>query len=367
MHTLWKIKKGVTVSALKKAYENGCDDTSELEQRLQEHMEQEPKATPPTQLLLDGATVASLKKSLAVSTIHPMVCTSEAIAFLKGLDESFVAMLNRAWDGQPMVFETFRGQVDIPDPRLSMSLLTQTSAFFKKIMGNTLIGDSGLWARFLMSVATPYFPIYDPHYQPGEGKAVIQRIHERLRAQLEAPFERHLTLSNTADIRWNHVFNCIHQNKKAPGSKESFTLAFSAKMPEHILRLAAVIHLMYEKGDIIDIASIEVATSLVKKYHETQLDLFSSYYQQPQVYCDSWRLFDWLLAERTGYIRTTENLITHNGPPSSRDLSSLREQLDILEERKMIYRMRYRKSTCIYINEQFIRQTPQLATKFRVD
>ena len=348
LKAVWKIKKDVISSELKAAYKNGCDNADELEQRLQEHIAQEPKAMPPIKFLLEGATAASLKKCLASSSIHPMVCSSEAIAFLKGLDETYVAMLNRAWDGQSMTFETFHHPLDIPNPTLSMSLLTQTAVFIKKIVGKSLMGDSGFWARCLMSVAAPFVPFYTPPNERQDGKAFIERIHEKLRAQLAAPRARHLTLSHTADMQWKHVFNCIKNNVKIPNSKESLTPAFANKMPEHILRLAAVIHLIYEEGDVIDTASIDVATSLVKGFHETQLRLFSQYYCPPQLYSDACQLHEWLLYKRSGYEYTTVHTINKYGPTSSRDLDSLNKQLELLENDRKIYTVKNQKSTEVY-------------------
>lgn len=348
----WKVKKNVLLSKLKKAYQQD-DDAAELEQRLLVHDEQEPRNIAKDQLMLDGATVAGLKKSLASSSINPMVHSSEAIAFLKALDEAFATMLNRAWDGQPMAFETYNKKYNIPDPRLSLSLLTQTDVFFKKIAGNALLQDSGFWARCLISVATPYYPLYGPHHQPEDGKVVIARIHEKLHAQLEVPVARELTLSNAARDKWLYIADCIERNKTIQNSRESNTPAFAAKMPSHIIRLAAVIHLAYEKGDIIDTASIDVATYLVKGFHETQLRLFSGFYNAPQFYFDAWRLHRWLIEKRSGYPFTEESMIQKFGPPTSRDLASLKSQLDYLENEKVIYRNKNKKSNEVFLNQPF--------------
>lgn len=349
----WKIKRSVLLSKLKKAYQQDDDDAAELAQRLLEHDEQEPHDIAKNQLMLDGATVGGLKKSLASSSINPVVHSSEAIAFLKALAEAFATMLNRAWDGQPMAFETYNKKYDIPDPRMSLSLLTQTDVFFKHVAGNTLLQDSGFWARCLISVATPFFSHHNPRYQPEEGGAVIERIHEKLRTQLEAPVVRHLTLSNIAKDKWLYIASNIERSKTLQNTKESHTPAFAAKMPSHILRLAAVIHLAYEKGDIIDTASIEVATHLVKGFHETQLRLFTSYYNAPQFHFDAWRLHSWLIEKRSGYPFTEESTILKLGPPTSRDLTSLKCQLDYLEGEKVIYRNKNKKTSEVFLNQPF--------------
>lgn len=351
----WKVKKSVLLSKLKKAYQQDNDDDAvELEQRLLEHDEQEPHDIAKDQLMLDGATVAGLKKSLASSSINPMMHSSEAIAFLRALDEAFTTMLNRTWDGQPMVFETYNKKYDIPDPRMSLSLLTQTDVFHKHIAGNTLLQDSGFWARCLISVAIPYYPLHGPYHQPEEdGKAVIARIQEKLRAQLEAPVVRHLTLSNTAKDKWLYIASNIERSKTLQNTKESHTPAFAAKMPSHILRLAAVIHLAYENGDIIDTASIDVATHLVKGFHETQLRLFTCYYNAPQFYFDAWRLHKWLIEKRSGYPCTEESTILRLGPLTSRDLTSLKAQLDYLEHNKVIYRNKNKKTSEVFLNQPF--------------
>lgn len=349
---IWKTRKSALLSELKAAYKKEDESIDELEQELKNIVAQEPQKVHPIQLLLDGVTVAGLKKALALSPIHPMMFSSEAIAFLNELvaDTHFITLLNRAWDGKPMAFETYREKYNIPNPRLSMLLMTQTLVFYKKMRNNPLMQDSGFWARCLISVATPSGPTAHIASEDVQaGKEVIEHIHEKLRAQLESPQPRHLTLSNTADMEWKRLFNITQNNLKMPNTKEASTPAFSAKMPEHILRLAAVIHLMYEKGDIIDIASVQVAASLVNGFHETQLRLFSTYYGKPQVYRDAQRLHAWLLADRSGYPFTTMQTINNRGPVSSRDLDSLKEQLEVLRCENKIYTVKNGKSTEVYL------------------
>lgn len=348
---IWKTRKSALLSELKAAYKKEDESIDELEQELKNIVAQEPQKVHPTQLLLDGVTVAGLKKALALSSIHPTVFSSEAIAFLNELvaDSHFITLLNRAWDGKPMVFETYREKHNIPAPRLSMLLMTQTSVFLKKMRNNPLMQDSGFWARCLISVAAPSSPAAHTSSDDAQaGKEVIEHIHEKLRAQLESPQPRHLTLSNTADMEWKRLFNITQNSRKIPNTKEAFTPEFSAKMPEHILRLAAVIHLMYEKGDIIDIASVQVAASLVNGFHETQLRLFSNY-GRPQLYRDALILHDWLIEHRSGYPFTKMQTINNCGPVNSRDLDSLKEQLEVLKCENKIYTVKNGKSTEIYI------------------
>lgn len=350
----WKAKKRILLSRLTKACkDDSATDIAELELLLLEHEEQASRDIVKDQLMFDGATAAGLKKSLASSSINPMVHSSEAIAFLKSLDEGFTTMLNRAWDGQPMAFETYNRKYDIADPRMSLSLLTQTDVFFKLVAGNTLLQDSGFWARCLISVASSYHPLYGPHHQPEDGKVVIARIHEKLRAQLEMPVARELTLSNTAKDRWLYIVDCIERGKAWQNSKESHTPAFAAKMPNHILRLAAAIHLAYEDGDVIDTASIDVATHLIKGFHKTQLRLFSDCYSPPQFYFDTQELYNWLIRKRSGYPFTVVSEIQHGGPTNSRNSASLQHQLDYLEKEHLIYRNKNGKSNEVFLNQPF--------------
>ncbi|MFM5845765.1 DUF3987 domain-containing protein [Aeromonas veronii] len=348
---LWKTRKSALLSELKAAYKKEDESIDELEQELKNIIAQEPQKVHPIQLLLDGVTVAGLKKALALSPIHPMMFSSEAIAFLNELaaDTHFITLLNRAWDGKPMAFESYREKFNIADPRLSMLLMTQTSVFLKKLCNNPLMQDSGFWARCLISVAAPSGPAAHIASEDVQtGKEVIKHIHEKLRAQLESPQPRHLTLSNTADMEWKRLFNITQNNLKMPNTKEAFTPAFAAKMPEHILRLAAVIHLMYEKGDIIDIASIQAAASLVNSFHETQLRLFSNF-GTPQLYRDAQKLHYWLIMHRSGYPFTKMQTINNCGPVNSRDLDSLKEQLEVLRCENKIYTVKNGKSTEVYL------------------
>lgn len=349
---IWKTKKSALLSELKAAYKNEDENIDELEQKIKNLVAQEPRKVHPIQLLLDGVTVAGLKKALALSSIHPTVFSSEAISFLNELvaDTHFITLLNRSWDGKPMAFETYREKYNIPDPRLSMLLMTQTSVFLKKMRNNPLMQDSGFWARCLISVATPSCSAaHTSSHNDQAGEDVIKHIHEKLRSQLENPQPRHLTLSNTADMEWKRLFHIIQHDQKEPNTKEASTPAFSAKMPEHILRLAAIIHLMYEKGDVIDIASVQVAASLVNGFHETQLRLFSTFYGKPQVYRDAHLLHAWLLKNRSGYLFTTMQTINNRGPINSRDLDSLKEQLEVLKCENKIYTVKNGKSTEVYI------------------
>ena len=92
-----------------------------------------------------------------------------------------------------------------------------------------------------------------------------------------------------------------------------------------------------------------MAASLVNGFHETQLRLFSTFYGKPQVYRDAHLLHAWLLKNRSGYPFTTMQTINNRGPVNSRDLDSLKEQLEVLKCENKIYTVKNGKSTEVYI------------------
>jgi hypothetical protein len=251
---------------------------------------QEPLAPPLPMLISDEGTLAGIQKLYAIAMPSLGLFADEGGQFLGGhsmQDEVRVATgaaFSKLWDGAPIKrvrgtdgFSILRGR------RLSIHLMIQ-ERIAKKLFGDADLASQGFMSRTLVCHPTSRFgerPWRDPS---DNSRLAMEKYEARLFNLLRSPMpmdpqtrelnpkELHLSAeARSLFIKWHDAVEL----ELGKGGKFEKISGFAGKLPEHSVRLAAVMA-YFEDRNVAEISDRALAAGikLAKFYAAEALRLF---------------------------------------------------------------------------------------------
>lgn len=255
---LWQTEKTNIRRKLSKAQKKG--DAFEEQVAYQSHLARRPKKVPYLTIINDDFTIDALLQSLNENFPVASIITSEGAKVLDDANMKSIPFLNKLWDGADVhVTRISRPSYWLQNARLSTSLQIQPDVL-KKIVEKRFVElrNSGYFARAIFTLPNSTIgkrPVYAVNNKTKKLDRLTWRLMEMLlelfKALSDPNFERHvLKLDQEAAHIWLQFANDVEQKMGQGGCYQSAT-DHASKLPENVLRLAAVFHAVeFGKGDI---------------------------------------------------------------------------------------------------------------------
>ncbi|MCS3793676.1 YfjI family protein [Aeromonas hydrophila] len=327
---IWKSK----TRALKRRYEQAVSrrDMEELAQyksELDQHLLDKPTIPKPRNRIRSSIVRNDIKTELKGHGEMSLILQEACIENEKL--ERHLDILNPAWKNEQMSLTGTHEDVHISHPVITLVMLTQTELFSPTINKHSKLVKAGFYGRCLFFTARDYpcLPI-----ETKEGEELVTFIQQRLRELLTTPKKRLLHLSSEATFIWKSIVNNVSQRRRQEGTKEASIPEFSGKYPVHLLRVAALIHLLYKDNEVIDEDDINQAEILMREVQQEHLHYFSDN-KREKLEQDAQQVLEWLKGY-SGYRRLTVHNVNKSGPACARDRELLQQQLDLLVSRGFI-------------------------------
>lgn len=309
----------------------------------------DPPPVPPAEpmLLVPEPTLEGLHRYFAVGQPALGLFSTEGGQMVGGYGMSpdhrlkTAAGLSALWDGEPIRrMRASDGATVLPGRRLSMHLMVQPGVA-SELLSDARLADQGLLSRLLVQApetAAGRRLWRDP--KP-ESDAALKRYGARLLSILETPLPvrsaddlalapRPLSLSGLARRAWIAFHDHIERQLGSGGDLEPIR-AFSAKLPEHAVRLAAV-RALVEDLDASEVSGAAMAAGidLAQHYASEALRLFEAGRTDPDLALAE-RALEWL---RTRWSEPAISLpdLYQRGPNAIRDTKTARRIIAVLQE-----------------------------------
>lgn len=305
-----------------------------------------PPPAPPSapMLLVREPTLGGLHKLFGVSGPSLGLFSDEAGSFLggHGMNEDnrlqMGAGLSELWDGKAISrVRVEDGASILPGRRLAAHLMVQPGVA-DRLLSNVELAQQGLLSRMLVA-APPSLAGTRMQRPTGPDSAIAlaayrSRLGEMLAA--DAPMHdgglrpRRLELDYRAAAIWS-AFADETERALGPGGALEPIRGFSNKLPEHSLRMAAVLELVADsEAGLIGPGSMEKGVALARFYASEALRLFHAG-SIPAAVMQAEHLLHWL---HTGWGQRVVGIshVYQRGPNSIRTKAKARAAIDVLEE-----------------------------------
>lgn len=231
------------------------------------HQEKKPKGHTIPQLIINAGTPEGLVAAMVGNPYGVVIPSYEGGLFLEGRLSSSLPLLNATWSGEAYDSLLASGKrTYIPDPRMVMFVCAQGVVWKKFFASNrrNARGNGYLARNLFVRVAYPIS--VEPCGLAEEVAGALDRFGDRIQEMLARGIARHIageeraviTLSDAASPRWSKIREEIRIEKRKGGLYEDAG-DHAAKLPENILRVAAVIHMLegFQEGiseEVLDLA-----------------------------------------------------------------------------------------------------------------
>ena len=249
----------------------------------------EPEQPPHPQVICAEPTLEGLFRSFRYGRPSQALMTDEGGQFFGGhaMDEDkamrTVSALSLYWDGRPIIrTRGAEGETHaLYGRRLSAHLMVQP-VIAAHVLGNRLLQEQGLLARFLLAEAgtiagTRLKDVAAPSRDPNAHPAVM-RLHARMRELLDFEPEQAedgalelpaLTLGPDAHRVWAEGYNAT-ETMQAPGQPLEVVRPSAGKAAENALRIAGVLA-AFEGADTLTADHVTRGWTLASYHLETVL------------------------------------------------------------------------------------------------
>ena len=327
---------------MEKVIEASIDvDTEEKRNQIIEELiahEKKKPAKPKSPILLcEDITVESLLSDLSENTPNAFIFTSEGGVVFKGRGLSNTSVINSLWSGSDVrVNRKVEGPTMVKDPRLTIHIMSQSSAFKEYIKKSTddIVGN-GFTARLLFcappstcgSRFTNGIKLSSDNID-----TFNQRVVELLTgsAKLEDyTVKKTLSFSDKAKDIWLDVCNDI-EIKQGPTGFYHNAIGHASKLMENISRVAALLHCFEQAlDDDISTATLLDAINVVAYYSAQYMKAFTA---PPKYVVDADALYVWFCGYANSGVRyLRKNTILQIGPAGLRKIAHLDAALSYLK------------------------------------
>ena len=305
--------------------------------------------TPPLMPMLTcpDPTIEGLAKLLDGGQASMGIFSDEGGLFIAGHGMSqdnrlrTAAGLSGLWDGTPIKrVRALDGSSIIEGKRVALHLMAQPNAAAQMLADPTL-ADQGFLSRLLVAAPASTAGTRFQREPRLDSRDAIKRYGARLLSILERPANliensrneldpRTLTVDRLAVQAWKAFADRVEGELVSGGRFEPIR-GFANKMPEHALRIAAVLALVDNvEASAISLPMFERGVTLTEYYAHEALRLFGSGNVRAELrraeVLRLWLLSSW--PEPAISVRA----VVRCGPNSIRDTKSVRAAIEVLEE-----------------------------------
>ncbi|WAC45397.1 YfjI family protein [Pseudomonas sp. SL4(2022)] len=306
LHAAWEARRQAILSVIKKKAVSGVC-MAEDEQLLLELERKRPARPKKPQFVYDETTREALYYGLHKNIPTAGIIQGEGGLITKGRAFADRERMSAMWSGSPISVERKSAEsFRIENPRLTVSMMLQESAMheYMKRDGEQARG-TGLLARFLTCypASTQGARFLRNGTQSWEHcDKFAERVTELLKqnTQIFLGERDRIVIQCDPEARawWLWVFNSIEE-QISPGGRFDKAGDHASKLPENILRVAALLHIFEGFEGHISLATLKAAASICFYCSDEFMRLFVP---RPQEQVDADKLFTWLQGFRSkGY------------------------------------------------------------------
>lgn len=340
--------------------------TEEWEERLEQHQKDEPKKPKNCRLIRQDLTERALLDAMEGKGASLAVMSDEAEIIFRSPLLQKNGVLNKAWDGGPLVFDRAKGvSFAARDIRLTASLMTQPAVIqdYLRRRGEMARG-TGFFARFLMCCPQS---MKGYRYNSGSDPSWISlgEFHRRTSKLIESQIFDHfedcyLVLEFDDDARdtWFNFINNIEADMR-PGMFLDDISDFASKAGEMVARIAGIFHVFSGQTGWISNDTVQRAIRIMK-YHIMEFKkLFSDSFKIPEWEVDANAVLRYL---HRNFYSFQIGLVSRNdlyrcGPV--RDRARFATALTVLGERRFIWiGLMGKKKQVVNLNLPMFQQLP---------
>jgi len=325
-YAIWKLVDNCLRRKIAQALDND-ESISEFSRELSEHMAKEPIVPKERRIMRQDATGRSVMDALEGDGESIAFICDEGEVIIKGGALRLMGLLNKAWDGAPMLtLDRSNGvSVAVCNPRVVVSLMVQYPVLQDLLdkRGKVLRG-SGFWARYL--IGYPESTIGKHHVFNLDQKKLVHlpKFHERMRELLDEFAQRiddgnlikhtELEFSDDAKALWLDVGNQIESMLHPLGYLHDIK-DFASKSLEIAGRVAALLHVFSKQEGKISKDTLNSAVTIMG-WHQQEFKRIFSPQSIPQEQLDAQVLEYYLTANywSRGFSSAQKNLVLRNGP-----------------------------------------------------
>lgn len=328
-------------------------DTRKLEDMLDELLREKPAKPLVIDFIYKDTTSEALINGLSEKSKYVSLISSEGAGILNGGAFRNFSAINDLWSGDAIkVDRKSSASSYVKGARLTVGIMVQPGvmdAFNNK--GNNEHRSSGLWARFLAFVpesrigqrtagtwkSLSYSVLFDK-----KSNFFLDKQVEILNGESERYV---MSLSNEAKPVFERICENIESNS-ALGMKYSGFTDLASKMPENIIRLAAIMS-AFDDGvkQPISVNSINRAIQIVMKCAD---DFISIFYVPTKEEIDDNTLINWINSKKKlGYRYFKKNYIRRHINPRLRSNERLEPSIQRLESKGMLCRLLLGNVQCV--------------------
>lgn len=343
----WLAQQKGILKALEKAAQKG-DCTAQLKEKLAAHSHTEPVKPKVPKILYDQFTPAGFIRGMSDNHAVSLILSDEAGAFFAHPRIGEIPTFNSLWNGSDIrKDDAGTGMLNIPSPRVSLSLQMQPDYFFKAKERYSLeLRESGFLARCLVSFPPSTQGYRFANDQPTD-KEGLDKFHKRIRELLESAFpdegtqladRQCLRFSDQAKVELRQLAGYIESSLQS-GSFLCSMRDFASKVGEHVCRLAAIFHIVENKpGLTIDCDDVSRASQIIEWFaKEFDQIIVRSMAPSPEEQ-DAQSLLAWfqmrLPTHGNRWYTITE--LNKNGPHKMRNNGRMIEAVKILVYRQLL-------------------------------
>lgn len=327
---IWKSVEAGLQKQITKLTQDG-EEIDELREKLSAHAANKPLKPRARRIMRQNVTERALMDALEGDGESVAFISDEGEVIIKGGALNQMGVLNKAWDGAPMLTMDRSDGVSVIacNVRVTLSYMVQRQVF-KELLDRrgVVMRGSGHWARYLIGCPTSTQGTRFT-YRLDKEWVHLPKFHERMRELLDE-FERRLdagiterTVLEFADDaipRWIEMTNQTETMLQPCGYMHDIK-DFASKALEIAARIAAILHVFSRQEGTITVDTLNRAIAIVE-WHLHEFKRIFSPAAIPQEQRDAQVLEHYLFVNywRRGFTFAQKNLVLRNGPvrPASR-------------------------------------------------
>ncbi|WP_189666485.1 YfjI family protein [Pseudomonas amygdali] len=308
-------------------------ESEEFFEHLKAHDINKPSFISDFRMVFEDTTPEALLFAMGSGVKSAYLKTSEGGIVLSQHAMKNMPALNQLWSGDRVTVDRKTSESFIlDDVRVSVMIMCQPGIFesFVERHGSTA-RDSGFFARCLvMSVREADVGGYEDGQKLNWSS--LAQFHDRIRVFLQDGTVKCnrtvLRLTPCAKEYWLSIKNSVVYESKVGGRFRGFK-DLSARTPENIIRVAAILHHFEGKVGDVSIETVEFACKICFWHVDQFLVMFG---EKGQDEADAQRLYKWLMQRYQEHDTTVhvKNNILQYGPAALRRAERLNAALEIL-------------------------------------
>jgi hypothetical protein len=373
-HSIWKAVKSALLQQIKAAVKVG-EPIDQLEATYKEHMSGEPKLGPRRSIMEKDVSAVAIMEALEGTGRSIAIMTSEGRRLWEGTLMHHSELLNDGFDGAQMNYARAHQNRKIAiGPRLGINVQTQPEIFYEfvKLEGTNkrTIGHFGRYFHAYPESSMGWRFLKDIEPEDDQSLELFHKRIEELLLERDRRINEGITakiileFDDDATVLWRQMFNDIEGNLLHGGEFHDIQ-DFAARMPEHIGRLAAVMHAFRDNGSRIDARTVENAWRIVYWHADQYKRIFTDLFREDEKTVNARELLGYLQdqswQQRT--LRLLKNDVRQNGPPCIRSGEKLKRTLKVLQDEGYIFVMG--RPCYIHLNPEHFK-LPQLPSYVRM-